>query len=123
MRSRPLRFPLLKLSTMSRFLFRTTVWSTETGPVRTPNSAARRARYATRALATIVFVGVQPTFTQLPPPCSRSMIATGRPARASAWASGFPPCPVPMTIASHLSVELIPKGPFRAWAPWTLRAR
>ena len=49
-----------QLFTMARLRSRTTGMSIEIGPVRTPNSAPRPARYATSALATIVFVGVQP---------------------------------------------------------------
>ena len=51
-------------------------------------------------LSLIVFVGVQPTLTQVPPTCSRSTTAVFHPAAASATASGFPPWPVPITMAS-----------------------
>ena len=40
----------------------------------------RPARYATRALATIVLVGVQPSLMQVPPTCSRSIRSVRRPA-------------------------------------------
>ena len=46
-----------------------------------------------RALATMVFVGVQPTLIQVPPTCSRSMMAVLRPASAKSRASGFPAWP------------------------------
>jgi hypothetical protein len=53
----------------------------------------------------IVLVGVLPTFTQVPPACSRSITAVRRPARARAMesgppASGPPACPSPIMIAS-----------------------
>lgn len=66
----------------------------------TPNSPARPLKYATRALATIVFVGVQPVFTQVPPTFLRSISAVRHPALASAFYSGVPPCPEPRMIAS-----------------------
>src|SRR5215470_4852183 len=39
----------------------------------------------------------------VPPTCARSTIATRRPASASATASGLPPWPEPITIASYSS--------------------
>jgi len=69
-------------------------------PVRTPNSAARRATCANSALATRVFVGMQPVLMQVPPNNPRSMMATLRPAFASRIARNGPDCPVPMMIAS-----------------------
>ena len=75
--------------------------STETGPSSdTPNSAARCAARATAALATSVFVGMQPVLTQVPPTFPRSMMATFMPAPASRAARDGPAWPVPMTIAS-----------------------
>jgi hypothetical protein len=65
--------------------------STDTSRVSTPKSPARRARWATRALAIIVFVGVQPSLMHVPPTCLRSMTATVWPASAIAPASGPPP--------------------------------
>ncbi len=61
----------------------------------TPNSRARRATYATRALATNVLVGVQPTLTQVPPTSLRSITPVFHPASAIALASGFPALPRP----------------------------
>ena len=55
----------------------------------------------TRALATIVLVGVQPSFMQVPPTCTRSIMAVFQPARAKAVDSGPPDWPAPMTIASY----------------------
>ena len=55
---------------------------------------------ATRALAIIVFVGVQPSLTQVPPKCSCSMRAVLRPARDRAVDNGPPPCPAPITMES-----------------------
>ncbi len=52
------------------------------------------------ALATIVFVGVHPTLTQVPPTCSRSISAVLRLAWARAFENGVPACPEPITIAS-----------------------
>ncbi len=59
-------------------------------PVSTPYSAARRAIAATLALATSVFVGMQPVFTQVPPKCLRSMIATFIPCSSKRCASDGP---------------------------------
>lgn len=61
---------------------------------------------ATRALATIVLVGVQPVLMQVPPTCSRSINATFQPARASSSVSGLPAWPAPMTMASKLSAVM-----------------
>jgi hypothetical protein len=55
-----------------------------------PYSAAREDEDATRALATSVLVGVQPTLMQVPPTSPRSTMAVLRFARASATASGTP---------------------------------
>jgi hypothetical protein len=66
----------------------------------TPKSAARRAIWAAWALATIVFVGMQPVLTQVPPNNLRSTIATFCPAAAKRCARNGPACPVPMMIAS-----------------------
>jgi hypothetical protein len=66
----------------------------------TPRRAAPRATCAARALATIVFVGVQPTLTQVPPSGPRSHSKTLRPASANRAASGTPAWPLPMTITS-----------------------
>src|ERR1700675_2018631 len=52
----------------------------------------------------MVLVGVQPSFTQVPPTCLRSTRAVCMPASASARLSGVPPCPEPTTIASYCSV-------------------
>src|SRR4029077_3377564 len=48
----------------------------------------------------MVLVGVHPSLMQVPPTCSRSTRAVRIPAPASAWHSGVPPCPEPITIAS-----------------------
>src|SRR5262245_18303922 len=72
----------------------------------TPYSAARRARYATRALATMVLVGVQPTLMHVPPTYCRSTTAVFQPAAPRAPASGFPDWPVPMIMASNLSAVI-----------------
>ena len=55
----------------------------------------------------MVFVGVHPTFTQVPPTYSRSTTAVRRPAPARSRASGFPAWPVPRTIASKRSGSMI----------------
>jgi hypothetical protein len=49
----------------------------------------------------MVFVGMHPVFTQVPPKRPRSMIATFMPAAVSRPARGGPACPVPMMIASY----------------------
>src|SRR5215470_3334210 len=49
----------------------------------------------------MVLVGVQPSFTHVPPTCSRSTKAVCIPAPANARARGTPPCPAPTTIASY----------------------
>jgi hypothetical protein len=75
--------------------------STPIGPgTTTPKSAARRATWAARALATSVFVGMQPVLTQVPPKRPRSTTATFMPEPASRRASAGPAWPVPMMIAS-----------------------
>ena len=67
----------------------------------TPKSAARRATCAARALATSVLVGMQPSLTQVPPRCSRSISAVFMPALARRTARNGPAWPVPMTMASN----------------------
>ena len=56
-----------KSSTMLLLRCLTAFMSIETRPASTPYSRARLARYATRPLATMVFVGVQPSLIQVPP--------------------------------------------------------
>ncbi len=79
----------------------TRAMSIVTPPTPTPNSAARRARCAAYALATIVLVGMQPVLTQVPPKRPRSITATLLPERARRLATKGPACPVPMTMASN----------------------
>ncbi len=57
-----------------------------------------RAAYA---LAIRVFVGVQPSFTHVPPNLWRSITAPLRPAAANLAASAGPAWPVPTTMASN----------------------
>src|SRR5579862_3646081 len=49
----------------------------------------------------MVFVGMQPVFTQVPPNRCRSTTATDMPAAERRLASGGPAWPVPMMIASN----------------------
>src|SRR5437773_5487712 len=49
----------------------------------------------------MVLVGVQPSLMQVPPTCSRSIMAVFHPAPASALESGVPACPEPITIALY----------------------
>src|SRR4051794_27096959 len=55
----------------------------------------------------MVFVGVQPSFTQHPPTCSRSINAVRNPAFASSTHNGVPPWPEPITIAWNSSITFI----------------
>ena len=83
--------------------------STLTGPpMRTPYSPARRATCAVRALATSVLVGMQPSLTQVPPRCSRSISAVFMPALARRTARNGPAWPLPITIASYEVVMVSP---------------
>ena len=70
-------------------------------PITTPKSAARRATWAARALATSALVGMQPTLTQVPPKRCRSMTAVRMPAADNSAARLGPAWPVPMMIASY----------------------
>src|ERR1035438_1332444 len=54
----------------------------------------------------MVLVGVQPRLIQVPPTSWRSIIAVAFPAAISASASGLPPCPEPMMMASKFSVVI-----------------
>src|SRR5579862_4410025 len=54
----------------------------------------------------MVFVGMHPVLTQVPPKRCRSIIATFIPAAVRRPASGGPACPVPMTIASYSGISL-----------------
>ena len=64
--------------------------------------------YAARALATRALVGMQPTFTQVPPNSLRSMMAVFMPSRVIRAASDGPAWPVPMMIASNFSAMTAP---------------
>ena len=89
--------------------------STATPPeITTPNSAARRATWAARALATSALVGMQPTLTQVPPKRWRSITAVRRPAADRSAARLGPACPVPMMIASYACAI---RPPARSRAP------
>src|SRR5258706_2640615 len=77
--------------------------STWTFPAENPNSAPRPATCAARALATSVLIGMQPTFTQVPPSSLRSMSAVFSPSLSRRAHSPGPACPVPMTMASKRS--------------------
>src|SRR5262249_16830447 len=88
---------------MSRLRWRTAIMSTSTRSVFVPNSAPRRAMYATFALQISFLLGMQLMSGQEPPPHRRSTTATRRPDRARSQASAFPPCPLPSTSASYRS--------------------
>src|SRR5215469_1923436 len=93
--------PLVDRPTTSSLRALTRFISTRTSPLTTkPYSAPRRATWIASALATSVFVGVHPVFTQVPPNLSRSIIATVLPAPANRTARGGPAWPVPIMIAS-----------------------
>jgi len=82
--------------------------STAIGPgTRTPYSPARRAMCATCALATSALVGVQPSLTQVPPKCSRSMNATLRPAPVNREVNAEAAWPLPITMASKWGMALL----------------
>jgi len=90
---------------MARVRSFTAAMSTTGAPgIVTPYSPARAARRATRALATIALVGVQPTFTQVPPTARRSMTATVMPAVPRRLARAEAAWPTPMITASNRSV-------------------
>src|SRR6516165_11824742 len=59
----------------------------------------------------MVFVGMQPVLTQVPPKSFRSTIATFIPAPASRPARDGPACPVPMMIASNRVFMGVAGGP------------
>ena len=92
------------LSMMPSLRALTLAMSTVTGPVPTPYSAPRLARWAACALATRVLVGIHPVLTQVPPISLRSTTATVWPASVNRPASGGPACPAPTTIASNRRV-------------------
>ncbi len=78
----------------------TAFMSTAGAPAVMPNSEARRTACAAAALATSVFVGMQPVLTQVPPKAPRSTMATFIPAEDSRAARAGPAWPVPMMMAS-----------------------
>src|SRR6185436_18872840 len=89
--------------------------STRTSPLTVkPYSAPRRATWAAYALATSVFVGIHPVFTQVPPNLWRSIMATVMPAAANREARDGPAWPVPMMIASKYrdTRHLLRRGKF-----------
>src|ERR1700677_909011 len=55
----------------------------------------------------MVLVGVQPRLIQVPPTSWRSISAVLFPAATNAPASGLPPCPEPMTMASKTSATCV----------------
>ena len=54
----------------------------------------------------MVFVGVHPVLTHVPPRRSRSIKATVQPWSASFWESGVPAWPDPITMASNFVIGL-----------------
>ena len=90
---------------MASFRSTTAGKSATTSPVRTPSRPAVRASWAACALAIIVFVGVHPVLTQVPPGGPASITTTRLPRAASLLASGTPACPLPMTMTS-VSIRL-----------------
>ena len=79
----------------------TRAMSTLSLPMSKPNSAPRCAWRIARALATIVLVGTQPTFTQVPPKWWRSITAVVSPSLLQRAAIAGPAWPAPMTMASN----------------------
>jgi hypothetical protein len=73
------------LRALTRFMSRRGLASSST-----PYSPARLAMCAAYALATIALVGVQPSFTQVPPNFAFSITATFMPAPESRAASAGP---------------------------------
>jgi hypothetical protein len=65
-----------------------------------PQSPRGLATCAARALAIIVFVGVQPVFEQVPPSSAPSKSATFSPASAKRIATGVPAWPLPTMMTS-----------------------
>ena len=87
----------------------TAFMSTPMGPpIVTPKSPWRRATKAACALATNVLVGIQPSFTQVPPKCSRSIKATVMFACVRRAASAGPAWPLPMMIESKRCLTIGP---------------
>src|SRR4051812_6905392 len=62
---------------------------------------------AARALATSVLVGMQPSLTQVPPRCSRSISTVFMPTCARRTARKGPAWPLPMTMASWVLVMVV----------------
>src|SRR5262249_36604606 len=102
-------------STISRARARTAGKSTSTDGMRSPNAAARRARWAARADAITAFVGVQPQLTQDPPTCLRSASPTRQPELARETDKHGPDWPAPM-------IKTLKKGVFSC-APQTCADR
>ncbi len=84
-----------------------------------PYSAARRAWWATSALATSVFVGVHPVLTQVPPKRWRSTTATVIPAAAKRAYQRRTAWPAPMTMASNVLIAAH-GGDFASFAEFML---
>src|SRR6185503_3003280 len=81
----------------------TAFMSTRTSPALKPYSPPRRAMWIARALPTSVLVGMQPTFTQVPPRSFLSTIAVLSPSESRRAHNAGPACPAPMTMASKRS--------------------
>jgi hypothetical protein len=73
--------PSRDFATMASLRAITRAMSTRRPATSKPNSAPRCESRTARALATIVFVGTQPTLTQVPPKWWRSMTAVFSPSR------------------------------------------
>jgi len=55
----------------------------------------------------MIFFGMQPTFTQVPPSLPTSASATFAPYSAARWAAASPPLPPPITTRSNFSVMTV----------------
>src|SRR5580692_12460936 len=113
--------PLFDLAEAASLRAFTRFISTRTSPVAKPYSAPRWATWTAYALATSVFVGMHPVFTQVPPNLCRSLIATVFPAPANRAARDGPAWPVPMMIASKCFVVVVSVfplcGSYPLWLP------
>ncbi|MPM61935.1 hypothetical protein SDC9_108799 [bioreactor metagenome] len=95
--------PPVSFLTIPFFLSITFSMSTNASDTLIPNSSLCFILSNTSEDLTNAFVGIHPTFKQVPPTSSFSIITVFKPCFAAYMAATYPPGPAPITVKSHSS--------------------